>query len=344
MQPARPLLRWIAAALLVTGSGVGGYYLANRMRVVPEKPSPPLVLSASSRMLVDLREGEVTSHKLTIENGGTEEIHISRFHGDCRCTSFRPTTLAVPPGSSAEVELEIRLGPVSGERFELLVVADAKGVDSGKDLKAQWTLSGRVVRDADLSAYRVDFGELTEDQLGKATRQVKVRAKAPLKWVTAASRTEAIRAESVGPDITLRAMGPLPMGQLQGEVAVSVKFKGRERPVDMALWATLRVLSEIEVIPERILAGRRKVGTKAQEEVILASRTGKRLKVAAMGVTGSGMKVEGLAVDNGSGIRLRVEYEVMREGADERSTWVDVQQAGEDRVRRVIVPVKVAAY
>jgi hypothetical protein len=336
----RPLLTplgWaLTAALLAVSAGAGWW--ASRPAAVP---LPPLVLLGND--LGEMRVGEATRRTVVVENRSGSVVEVKRFHGDCRCASFVPEQVTLPPNGKAEVEVTVKLEEEGRERFDLLMLADAE--KGGVEILGKWTLKGRIVRDAELSTWYVDFGVLTEGQLGKAVRTVpvKLKAKGVLRSLEARSKSPAFEAAVSGLDVVVKAVKPLPQGQPFGEVVVKVTLGERE-PVELLLRAKSLVLSDIEAVPERILVGRRMVGTRGVEEVLLASRTGKRLTVVALGADGAGLAVEKVEDDTGKGARLRLAYEVAREGQDERAVWADVRQGDEPGVRRVRVVVQSLGY
>lgn len=119
------------------------------------------------------------SWTLHVWNLTSEDIHIARTVGSCRCVSFAPNEFVVPARSSIPLTVTLDLLPYTSEdslnasrsfstsfRFEL---------DSTRTAPPPWTLHGTVRNALALVPREVDFRRVSNGSAEIQTKVVKVR-------------------------------------------------------------------------------------------------------------------------------------------------------------------------
>lgn len=346
----RIALLGVAVAIAAVGA-VGGTWAA-RVRSAGESLRMPCNSEAGSLVcdgleLGDIWERESLSAVLQVRNAGKVECELVDLRASCACVSVEPKRLSIPPGAEREIRLELDVTPKGHEdrtRDERSISLPIWGNElsaDGSSRERYWVVQGRVKR-VFRGSPAAAFDRRSERSQPLPPVVVPLVTSLDLESIRVVE--SAHFSASVQPmmehgkwNLSVVPSKELKTGVYEDRIVLEPKLRGGPNVPSFTIPVALRLVDDIEAIPEVIQTGNRLAGTVSITRVELRSLTGSPFVLLEAHALGAGLTI--LPVE-GQERFLDVEHRVQT-GASDGSVCFTVKQ--DTGVTRDVI-LKVTGY
>ncbi len=327
--------------------------LSSQSSIVESPPTPqssealPLSVPAGKLDFGEVWEDEKFVLTLPITNRGSEALKIRQFVASCGCMGIEPKSLEIAAQATCTIQATFNLTrgkPQPGETVRPFSAQVTALIDAKPLRHKKWTVCGKVRKLYDLVPELISFeeGSLIQGQAFPG-RTVEVSCHTELTGLTAECRPPA-GTVVVAPckkrnvfSVTVTPNKDLPAGNLEFDVVLRGHTTGAVVP-PVPLKIAGRVLQEVEAIPPVVLFGHHALGERAEDTVVLRSRTGKAFRVVAVESGRESIETERLPESSDSSPQFRVQQTFRKTGQQTATVSFHVQI--DDRRITVAVPVR----
>lgn len=269
-------------------------------------PAPAIAIDPRDLDFGEVWENPEFEKTLMVKNDSDDDVTIQRFQSSCACTSISPASLTIPARGTAKIVAKLDLvakgdSPPRVRDFSATIFPIvARGVAAG----ARWEIHG-VVRcgftiadGSDLPAETFIHGQPV------TARTIFARCLWPAARIQATTKQDADAAqveiadfdpESGKFSIAIQPRDEMPVGRYRVSTLLEARDETGRVTAQRNVIIPYRIASDIELIPDRILLGRVKLGDSKTETVTVTSRSGQSFDVLSVApVTGHGLSVEPL--------------------------------------------------
>lgn len=247
---------------------------------------PPAILTVPASQL-DLGLVQTGGHleiPLDVTNRSAEHIDVSHFLTSCGCAGVEPPSIALGPGQTERVTLQMDLthswGPalamgLSEIPFVARVTAEFAGSDGPST--ETWHIRGRAIPYVTTMPRRLTFGRRSVLQPGFAPVKFRLTTQVPTKsvyaqvegddWYVRLLRTE-LPNEYAG---ELRAINRPLLGRHQIKVRLTLVGPDATPLPETVLRIDGEIVPDIEAYPSRLMLGGRPAGTTVDENILVES-------------------------------------------------------------------------
>jgi len=357
----RPIKRMLFVIIPIIFIALGVYWLATffssqgagvESLPVMEKSEPlPLSVPTENLDFGEVWEDESFVWNLPITNRGSEELKIQQFVPSCGCIAIESKSLEIPSQATRTVQVKINLSRGKWRPDEAVRLFSEKvtALVDGKPVRHEsWALNGKVRKLFDVAPALVSFeeGSLVEGH-SFPSKTVEVSAYTELTGLAAECRpplgTAVVVASKNNTSNTRFSVivtpnkATLPVGNLEFEVVLRGHTKDAVLP-PVPFMVLGKVLQEVEAVPPAILFGHGILGERAEDTVVLRSRTGEAFRVLTVQSSSESIEAERLKDSPDSSPQFRIQQTFR--GTGQQTAQMTFVAVIDGRRISVVVPVR----
>lgn len=220
--------------------------------------------------------------RVPIENRTPHRLQIARFHNSCGCTAVKPGALVIEPQGStvATISLDLQTRSVlHGSQPRPFAVHIVPELVETCIVPAAWTIHGTVRRRFIASPPHLSFGDVVAGETPSSSRGCRILSRTRLQNVyckcppgLASGAVVADRGSTYDLQVTLSPC--LPVGSFQFDVVLAGQEAATGDKCEFKLPVAGRIVDVVQLIPDVLRLGIRRLGDVVEEDVVIRSRSG----------------------------------------------------------------------
>ncbi len=337
----------IAVAVFLGGVSVAAYCLGSAAR----SAAPMLEVSAAALDFGEVWAQPAFQWDLPIKNTSNAQVTIEKFDLSCNCVAIEPKRLVVPAHSSSNVRLTLDLAKARlsswGRAVDNIDLQILPRVAEAPYQDISWTLRGKVKRPfvfepAQLSQWQ----EVRRQAFAGRTIRLTSLIPAPAFMIRCVPKVFSARIVNTAKthdqyELTLRPGQSVPAGAFHVDLTIQVRIPGLSSPFSTTIPVDGYLRDDVAIIPEAIHFGPRPLSSHCQQDLALASDSGRPFEFVSTETSSDAIELGPLTLDNAgrSGTGLRLKLTVVAEG--QQRGWAKIRLREHDgRPRVITIPIE----
>ncbi len=294
--PAARGIRLIVWGMVLAASSFSSW-LAYTGTLSPQ-PTGGLVVDPADLDIGDTWDHNLLPWRFTIHNPTSKDVHISRFHTDCSCTSIEPTSLTIPARGSAPVVANLKLQDastpsrerkdeaVNGTLKRPFAVRIAPTIDGAAPVQAGWRLTGQITPLLTASPRLLTLSDGYVRGQPFPEQKIHLKAHTNLRDITVTcperyGRVTTTRTAATDDqwDVTFTLAPTLPAGELMFDLQITAVPSDQTKLPAATIPVRGHLHEDVYVFPPNLFLGVRGLGQTVVETIQLRSFSGKPFEV-----------------------------------------------------------------